>query len=50
MTEQELQQLLDLFKKANEEGLIGIYNENEDIFEVDWVYADDSLRIKIKEF
>lgn len=50
-TKIELNKLLELLQKANEESLIDIYDYNENIYSIDWIFADynGKIMIKIKE-
>lgn len=52
MTQADKKQLLSLLKQANNEGLLHIYDSNDNIYEVDWLfmYFDTAINIKIKEF
>ena len=49
MTKEEKELLLQLLKKADENGLLNVYDEEEQYYEVDWVYLDSELYIKIKK-
>ena len=48
----EIDKLLELLQKANEEGLLKIYDENKQLQEVDWIYGDyeNFISINIKKF
>ena len=48
MTQEEKELLLQLIKKADEEGLLNIYDEEENHHEVKWIFLDKELCIKIK--
>lgn len=52
MTQEEKEQLLSLLKQANNESLLHIYDSNDNIYEVDWLYMyfNTTINIKIKEF
>jgi len=51
MTQEEIDLLLSLLRKANEEGCIRIYDENENFYEPSWAFAyNDRVMLKIKEF
>ena len=52
MTQEEKEQLLSLLKQANDEGLLHIYDSNDNIYEVDWLYMyfNTAINIIIKEF
>ena len=49
LTQEEKELLLSLLKKADENGLLYVYDNNENTFEVTWVYLDNEICIKIKE-
>jgi len=49
MTEEEKKLLLQLIKKADEEGLLNIYDDEESYHEVKWIFLDKELCIKIKK-
>ena len=49
MTKEEKELLLQLLKKADEDGLLNVYDEEEHYYEVVWVYLDSELCIKIKK-
>ena len=48
MTQEEKELLLSLLKKANEDSLLHIYDNNEDTYEVTWLDIDKEILIKIK--
>lgn len=49
-TKIELNKLLESLQKANEESLIDIYDYNENIYSIDWIFADNGkIIIKIME-
>ena len=48
MTQEEKELLLSLLKKADEEGLVHIYDSNENTYEVTWIFLDEEICIKIK--
>lgn len=48
MTQEEKELLLSLLKKANEDSLLNIYDNNEDTYEVTWLNIDREICIKIK--
>ena len=51
MSIEEKDLLLSLLKKANEDGDISVYDENENYYEASWIFADgDGIILKIKEF
>ena len=50
MTQEDKELLLSLLKQADEEGLLHIYDSNENFYNVDWLYCDSTINIKIKEF
>lgn len=49
MTQEEKELLLELLKKADENGLLNVYDSQENHYEVDWIFLDKQLCIKIKE-
>lgn len=49
--ERELTELRNAIAKANENGLLSIYDTEENDYEIDWLYGgSDGVRIKIKKF
>ena len=48
MTQEEKQLLLSLLKKANEDGLLYVYDD-EEIHEVTWIYLDREVYIKVNK-
>lgn len=48
MTQEEKELLLSLLEKAKENGLLNIYDDNEDTYEVTWLDIDKEILIKIK--
>lgn len=50
-TKIELNKLLELLQKANEESLIDISDYNENVYSIDWIFAEynGKIMIKIKE-
>lgn len=49
MTQEEKELLLELLKRVDEEGLLNIYDSQGNYYEVDWLFLDTELCIKIKE-
>lgn len=49
MKQEEKELLLSLLQKANEDSLISVYDYDENIYHVDWIYLEDEIYIKIKE-
>jgi len=47
MTQEDKELLLHLLKKANEDGLLNVYDQEENHYEVDWMFIDSELCIKI---
>jgi hypothetical protein len=47
MTQEEKELLLSLLKKADEDGLLHIYDKEENYHEVKWIFFDEELCIKI---
>lgn len=50
MTQEEKELLVSLLKEADETSIIDIYDDEENIYGVDWVYIDSKICIKIKPF
>lgn len=51
MTKEELDLLEKLLKKANENALIKMYDKDEQIYEIDYIFQDSGdICIKINEF
>ena len=50
MTQKEIDLLLSLLKKANQDSLLHIYDDKENIYDIDWIFRDEQICIKIKEF
>ena len=50
MTQEDKELLVSLLKEADEKGMLDIYDKEENIYEVDWVYIDTKICIKIKPF
>lgn len=50
MTQEDKDKLLKLLKKADEEGLLSIYDAEGTSYETDWIFMDSKIIIKIKEF
>jgi hypothetical protein len=49
-TEIEINSLLELLQKANEESLIDVFDYNENIYSIDWIFTDNGkIIIKIIE-
>ena len=48
MTQEEKEVLLSLLKKADENGLLYVYDNDENTHEVTWIYLDKEICIKIK--
>lgn len=50
-TKIELNKLLELLQKANEESLIEISDYNENVYSIDWIFTEynGKIMIKIKE-
>ena len=49
MSQEDKELLLSLLKRVDENGLLHIYDNNENTYEVNWVYLDKEICIKIKE-
>lgn len=50
MTDIEKNLLLSLLEKANQDSLLHIYDDKENIYDIDWLFIDEQICIKIKEF
>lgn len=50
MTQEDKELLVSLLKEADETSILDIYDDEENIYEVDWVYIDSKICIKIKPF
>ena len=50
MTQEEKDLLLSLLEKANQDSLLHIYDDKENIYNIDWLFIDDQICIKIKVF
>ncbi len=50
MTQEEKDLLVSLLEKANQDSLLHIYDNNENIYDIDWIYIDKQICINIKEF
>lgn len=51
MTQEEKELLVSLLKEANENNILDIYDDDEEnLYEVDWVFIDNKVCIKIKPF
>lgn len=49
MTQEEKELLLCLLKKADEDGLLNIFDKEENNYEVVWIFLDRELCIKIEK-
>ena len=49
ITQEEKELLLDLLKRAAENSLLNISDNQENNYEVDWLFLDAQLCIRIKE-
>lgn len=50
MEREDIELLLSLLEKANKCDLLHIYDYDENIYDIDWMYIDKQLCIQIKEF
>lgn len=48
MTQEEKQFLISLLRKADEDGLLHVYDDNENRYDVTWIYLDNEICIKIE--
>lgn len=49
MNKEDKELLLKLLKKAGENGLLNIYDSQENYYEIDWLFLDTELCVKIKK-
>lgn len=50
MTQEDKELLVSLLKKADENGILHIYDNEENIYEVNGIFSDGDVCIKIKPF
>lgn len=50
MSQEDKELLLSLLKRADENSLLHIYDDKENIYDIDWLFIDEQICIKIKEF
>ena len=50
MTQEEKELLIFLLKKADDNSGLHIYDDKENIYEVDYIFLDNDICIKIKSF
>ena len=50
MEKEDKELLVSLLKEADEKGMLDIYDDEENIYEIDWVFIDNKICIKIKPF
>ena len=50
MTQEDKELLISLLNKADENSALHIYDNEENIYEVDWIFLDNDICIKIKSF
>ena len=50
MTQEDKELLVSLLKGASENNMLEMYDDEETIYEVDWVFIDGKICIKIKPF
>ncbi|MBO7211863.1 MAG: hypothetical protein J6V44_12770 [Methanobrevibacter sp.] len=50
MTPEDKQLLISLLNKAIDNSSLHIYDDKENIYEVDWIFLDNDICIKIKPF
>ena len=50
MTQEDKELLISLLNKADENSVLHIYDNEENIYEVDWIFLDNDICIKIKSF
>lgn len=50
MTQEEKELLKSLLNKAVENSILYIYDNEENIYDIDWLFIDNQVCIKIKSF
>jgi hypothetical protein len=50
MTQEDKELLVSLLKKANDNNVLHIYDYQENIYDVDCIFLDNDICIKIKSF
>lgn len=50
MTQEDKELLVSLLKEATENDVLDLYDDEENTYEVDWVFIDSKICIKIKPF
>ena len=50
MTQEDKELLVSLLKEADKNSILDLYDDEENIYEVDWVFIDGKICIKIKPF
>ena len=50
MTQEEKELLVSLLKKADDTSRLHIYDDQENIYDVDCIFLDNDICIKIKSF
>ena len=50
MEREDIELLLSLLEKANDCDLLHIYDSDENIYGIDWMFIDKQICIKIKEY
>lgn len=50
MTQEDKELLVSLLEEATKNSILDIYDNEENIYEVDWILIDSHICIKIKSF
>lgn len=50
MIEEEKELLISLLHKSNQNDLLHIYDNEENIYDIDWLFIDNKICIKLKQF
>lgn len=50
MTPEDKELLISLLNKAVDDSSLHIYDNEENIYEIDWIFLDNDICIKIKSF
>ena len=50
MTQEEKDLLISLLSKADEESLLHIYDDEDNLYSIDWLYIDRQICMNVKKF
>ena len=50
MTQEEKELLISLLHKARQSDILHIYDNEENIYDIDWLFIDNQICIKLKQF